>query len=449
VNSSPGRTEQNAGELVPIDWKTTPGVSRCCAAVLDGLKFTTVSPDSLRSLKEDDWKQALAFCDPSQLTLLVGNACRSELPPWVAERTRRNAAANTTRLEQLQTEYLQIARGLEAASVDHVVLKGFTQAPWFISDLRLRPQYDLDLWCPENHLPEAQKVLTQLGFESITAQGRFPTDHLPPMVRKTGWEWRGDYFDLEIPPVVELHFRLWDEVTERFAAPGIEQFWVRRRRQQLGQATIPVLHPADQFGFATLHVLRHLLRGNLRALHVYEIAHFLNKRQSDSEFWNEWRELHPAELRELQILACCLARKWFGCGLPATVAAEINRQRPEVRGWFESYAACAVESRFRASKDELWLHLALLASLRDRLAVVRRRLIPLTLPARVDSAFVPEHQRTMARRLRGAMQHALAASSRVLYHLRSSFSVLRSAVRWWRVRRQLRRRAGFVAEPRL
>jgi hypothetical protein len=195
------------------------------------------------------------------------------------------------------------------------------------------------------------------------------------------------------------------------------------------------LHPADQFAFAALHVLRHLLRGDIRPLHVYELAHFLDQRQSDAEFWNEWLELHPAGLRELQALACCLAWKWFACGLPAAVAAEIERLRPEVRVWFESYAACGVESRFRASKDELWLHLALLPSVSDRLAVLRRRLIPLTLPGRVDSAFVPERQRTLARRLRGAMQHARAAASRVSYHLRSCGPVLREAIRWRRLRR--------------
>jgi hypothetical protein len=182
--------------------------------------------------------------------------------------------------------------------------------------------------------------------------------------------------------------------------------------------------------------LRHLLRGNLKALHVYEIAHFLHARHDDAAFWDEWRALYPADLRELQLLGCCLARKWFGCALPAAVAAEISALRPELRVWFESYATCAVESRLRASKDELWLHLALLPSLKDRLAVLRRRLIPLTLPGRVDSAFVPEPQRTLLRRMRGALQHAFAAGSRVLYHLRSCGPVLRGAIRWHRLRRQ-------------
>jgi hypothetical protein len=437
ATSSAQRATEAAPGVAAIDWLSNQVISRPCAAVLSALKFTTVSLESLRSLDENEWMQALEFCDSSQLTLILGNAWGHEAPPRVANRIRRNHEANAARLELLWREYRQIARALQAASVDHVILKGFSQAPWFISELRMRPQYDLDLWCREDTLRAAQHALIGLGFESITAQGRFPTDHLPPMVRKTGWEWRGDYFDLEIPPVVELHFRLWDETTERFAAPGLEAFWNRRRWQPVGEETIPVLHAADQFAFAALHALRHLLRGNLRGLHVYEIAHFLDNRQDDTAFWDEWRELHAAPLRELQALVCCLARKWFECRLPQHVATEICALRPALRAWFESYAASGVESKFRASKDELWLHLALLPSLRDRLAVVRRRLLPLTLPGRVDSAFVPEHQRTLARRFRGAMQHALAGASRVLYHLRSCGPVLRGAIQWWRVQRRL------------
>jgi hypothetical protein len=268
------------------------------------------------------------------------------------------------------------------------------------------------------------------------------------MVRKTGWEWRGDYFDLEMPPVVELHFRLWDEATERFAVAGLDQFWERRGRQQVGDDTIAALHPADQFAFSALHALRHLLRGNLRALHVYEIAYFLHQRHADPIFWENWRELHVPELRKLQSLTCCLARKWFGCELPPAVAAEINALRPEIRAWFESYGACAVESNFHASKDELWLHLALLSSPSDRLAVLRRRMIPLTLPGRVESAFVPESQRTVARRVRGALQYAAAVASRVLYHARSCVAVLVSGVRWRRLRRELRAPLTTRTEPR-
>ena len=46
-------------------------------------------------------------------------------------------------------------------------------------------------------------------------------------------------FDPEIPPSVDLHFQLWDASTERLGAPGVEQFWSRRIREE----RLPVLDP--------------------------------------------------------------------------------------------------------------------------------------------------------------------------------------------------------------
>lgn len=451
VRANLGRT------LQPIHWLENPRIPEACAAVLDALKFTNVAPrlaaselfarhamarQALASYSESDWKQALRFCDESRLTLLVGSRCEGELPSWVAQRIHRNLEGNAARLKGLKREYARIAESLAAASVEHVVLKGFSHGPSFGPDSRLRPQYDLDLWCRESQLAEARDAVTRLGFESVAAQGRFPTDHLPPMVRKTGWDWKGDYFDAEMPPVVEIHFALWDERMERLAAPGLDAFWGRSRREPRGDITIPVMHEADQFAFAALHALRHLLRGDLRALHVYEIAHFLHARQADAQFWNEWRELHAPDLRRLQSLACALARKWFACDLPPAVVAEIDALPSDAHAWFENYAACAVESRFAASKDELWLHLALLSSVRDKAAVLRRRIIPLNLPGRVESEFVPEKQRTVRGRFRGAVQYVAFCAARARYHVLSWGALCSSGLRWWRIRRHSRGLSG-------
>ncbi len=411
---------------------------RGCAAVLDALKFTTVARESLVDLSESEWRQALRFCDESRLTLLLGHGYPNELPAWVAERISRNLQDNVTRLENLKREYSLIAARLDEASVEHVVLKGVSHGTAFCPDWRFRPQYDLDLWCREDQLAEAQDAIARLGFESVTAQRRFPTDHLPPMVRKTGWDWKGDYFDPEMPLVVEIHFGLWDERLERLAAPGLEAFWGRTRREQRTGMTVPVMHEADQFAYAALHVLRHLLRGDLRALHVYEIGYFLHSRPDDVKFWRAWREMHPPELRRLEALACALARKWFACDLPVVVAEEISALPGTARAWFDNYAACAVESKFAVSKDELWLHLALLPSFWDKAAVIRRRMIPLTLPGRVESEFVPEDQRTVGKRVRGVIQYVGFLARRAWHHLRSCGAVLSSGVHWWRMRRALR-----------
>ena len=34
------------------------------------------------------------------------------------------------------------------------------------------------------------------------------------LIRKTGWKWREDYFDPEMPTAVELHFAFWNERAE-------------------------------------------------------------------------------------------------------------------------------------------------------------------------------------------------------------------------------------------
>ena len=40
---------------------------------------------------------------------------------------------------------------------------------------------------------------------------------------------------------------------------------------------IPTLHRADGLSYTTWHLARHLLRGDVRAYHVYELAHFLQQ----------------------------------------------------------------------------------------------------------------------------------------------------------------------------
>ena len=132
-----------------------------------------------------------------------------------------------------------------------------------------------------------------------------PTDHLPALVLKTGWQWRGDFFDPKIPLPVELHIQFWNEKQERFAAPGTEDFPKRR-------TAWPALHPADAAAYAALHVLRHVLTGSVRIFHVYELAAMLHARSDDAAFWTEWRSLHPPELRRLEALSFQLAREWFG-----------------------------------------------------------------------------------------------------------------------------------------
>ncbi len=338
------------------------------------------------------------------------------------ERIAVNLTENTERLARVRALQDQVSDWLTAAGIQYIFLKGTTQSPHFVSDPRLRPQYDLDLFCPPQDAPRAWDLLTERGYEPVEKPGDHPTDHLPALVRKTGWEWRGgSHFDPEIPLAIEVHLQFWDERTERLRATGVDEFWERRS----GQA----LDTPDALAYAALHLLRHLLRGSARACNVYEIAWFLEHHAADEQLWNRWRELHAPELRRLEVIAFRLAREWFGCALGPVAEEEVSGLPARVEEWFEAFAFSPLESEFHPNKDELWLHLALLDSTPDKLAVIRRRLLP-QLPGPVDAVCIPERQLTLRRRMLKYARTARFLAGRAVFHTRAFAALFESGVRW-------------------
>ena len=408
-----------SGEMPPLRWQQVPRLPRPCAAVLAVLNFAEPSAELLVSLRENEWDQALRFCDRSQLTLVFGDTCRSHLPDRVRARIEQNFTSNSQRLGRLKQEYLQIADYLNSHDVGHVVLKGFLQAPQFVRNARLRMQYDLDLLCAREKVQQAQKLLRELGFDTVQGQERLPIDHLPPMVRRTDWHWKGNYFDPDIPPIVELHFQLWDERTERIQVTGLDKFWLTRTQQLFDKSPVPALDPVNQLGYAALHALRHLLRGDLKPAHVLELAHFLENQRNNQELWRQWEEWHDASLRQLETVSCLLAEAWFGCRLPQAIQAEVALLSRDVHGWFADFAASPLTSQYRPNKDELWLHLAMLPRLGDRIRVTRRRLLPLRLPGHVDAMFLPAQHITPYLRWRKWTRYAAFLAGRLRFHCTS------------------------------
>ena len=387
--------------------------------------------EALGRLTEKEWREALAWCDRSRLTLAFGAAAGDLIPQWVRERLDGNAARNVLRLHALEETYHDLGRGLADAGIQFVALKGVTHAALFGSRRESRVQYDIDLFCPTESVYAARDVLLARGYESIEGMDRFPTDHLPAMMRKTGWEWRGDFFDLEIPTSVELHFQFWDERLERLAAPGIGGFWERRTTRTVGSGELPVLCPADALAYASLHVLKHVLQGSATPAHVYEIACVLHSHANRDGFWSEWRALHSPELRRLQAVVFRLAREWFGCHAGSIPLEEIEQLPEAAKVWFAEFALSPASSPFHPNKDELWLHVSLLDSRLDALRVSWRRLLPCNLPPLGAGSHVPESERTRERMLREWARWGLYFAGRLRHH---AFSLPRTAVsgaRWW------------------
>ncbi|HEY1213375.1 MAG TPA: nucleotidyltransferase family protein, partial [Bryobacteraceae bacterium] len=252
--------------------KRNPKVPAYAWAVLDCLKLSRDKDRTLPDLSEAEWRSLLQFSDRAQLTLPLAQICGDAATAWVKRRLERNLAQNAQRWEKIKAAFNEYASALSLADIPYVLLKGFSHCPELVPDPRLRLQYDLDLLFLPQDIRRAYDVATRLGFEPLAGFDQYPTDHWPTMIRITGWEWSGDYFDTEIPVSLELHFRFWDERSERFAPDGLEQFWERRQIRSLEGVNFTALHPADIVGYACLHVLRHMLRGALRPAHVYELA---------------------------------------------------------------------------------------------------------------------------------------------------------------------------------
>ncbi|HLI82387.1 MAG TPA: MFS transporter [Bryobacteraceae bacterium] len=387
--------------------------------------------DALGRLNDREWREALSFSDRSRLTLQLREAAREAMPQWVRERVDEDAAKNLLRLSRIQNTYRDLADSIHSAGADFLALKGITQSALFGGRPDMRVQYDIDLFAPREHLYRARDALLGCGYEPVDAMADFPTDHLPVMIRKTGWEWRGDYFDVEIPLSVDLHFQFWDESVERLDAPGTELFWGRRITRHIGGCDLPVLSPADALGYTALHLLRHLLRGDLSPFHVYEMAGLLESLAGDRAFWSEWRGSHAPALRRLEAVAFELSCEWFGCNLAAEANEEIGQLSAPVSAWFSQFALSPATAAYDSNKDELWLHCALLHSRRDVWSVARRRLLPLNLPPWGGGIHVPAERWTWRKRVGEWFRHLAYLRQRAVRHAAAIPRVAVSGSRWW------------------
>jgi predicted MFS family arabinose efflux permease len=415
----------------PNPWPKCRALPAGPAAALAALHVIEPDFKAIGGLSDRDWRQALDYCDRSHLTLALRRAARGQMPAWVRERTDRNAAQNQERLRRTEAAYREAAGCLSAAGIEFLALKGITHCALFGTPAAERVQYDIDLFAPRESVHAAEAALGDLGYERIPRMENSPTDHLPLLIRRTGWEWRGDFFDIEIPLSIELHFRFWNEAVERLPAPGTEEFWARRQKLRMADLDLDVLHLPDALAYAGLHFLRHVLRGGTIAFHAYEIARFLDARAGDGRFWSEWSELHPEPLRRVEAVAFQLAAEWFGCRIAPKLEREIAALPSATRQWFTDFATTPAASEFHSGKDELWLHLSLLEARRDKWSVARRRLLPGNLPPDGGAVHVPRSELTWRKRAQYKMRYLGYVMGRARRHAVSLGATGFSGARWW------------------
>jgi len=366
--------------------------------------------------------------DRSQLTLPMAVRCRRELPEWVQKRLAGNLQNNAIRHDRTLVAYQEVARVLRSRSVEFMVLKGFSQWPHYCDDLRNRPQYDLDLYCPPEAIEPALEAIQSLGYEPFGRKAKTATDHLPPLIRMTGWRPNGDYYDTEMPLTIELHFRFWDEENERFGVDNADGFWERRVRREIRGLAVPTLNGYDGLSYTTWHLVRHVVRGDVRAYHVYELARFLQRTADDDLFWHDWRERKSSTL--VEAIAFRLAIDWFDCPAHPIVQELCQALSASVRRWFDLFAFSPLKALEHPNKDELFLHWCLVKGWPARLQVAKQRLLPVRFNPVIVDAHVPAPDWRL--RLRRRVFGTWFMARRAFHHARTLAPVMWNGVRWRR-----------------
>jgi hypothetical protein len=397
--------------------------------VVRSLHFQEDQRNLLRDIPESAWPKLLRLTDDARLTLPLAIRCAASLPGVVRERVERNLQSNLERHARVIADWQEIAGALASRGVEFTMLKGLSHGPLYCDYPAHRPQYDFDLYCPEDSIAEARDAIAALGYEPLHAAGGPATDHLPAMIRKTGYQWRGDYFDPALPLTVELHYRFWDAGRESIRVRSAERFRERRTIRSVGDLEIPALHPIDCLSYATWHAVRHLFAGNLRPYHIYELAHFLDRTQDDHSFWREWAEVNAGPVVAEQI-AFRLAVEWFGCGMHPAVRKSVYSLSHDMNRWFGLFAFSPVQALEHPNKDELFLHLCLVPERRARFRIAAHRVFPHNPPQKVWDAHTSSLNRQM--KLRRAAFRARHIGQRAWRHLTSLLPVTRSALLWWR-----------------
>lgn len=414
-----------------------PKVPREVSALLAALQFRNSDTDALQKLSDTEWHSLLRFCELAHLTLPLAQLPLTDIPTWVTERLQANLADNALRFERVRATYCEAAHALAQAGVEHIVIKGFTQAPDYVPNPHLRVQSDLDLYCPPEQGPNAQSALEAIGYRSCAAADFVNADHSPPMLRQGAWTWQGNAFDPDMPLSIELHFCLWNERVSLFSIPESEQFWERRISRTIDGMHYPALHPVDHLGHLALHILRNLFLRDWIVHHVYELAFFLDLNARNDAFWRQWKSLHSDSLRAKQTIAFFHAATWFNCNLHPAVTEQLLGLHKQQSDWLHYFAWSSLEGIFHSNKDFTWLHLTLIEDSASKLVLLRRLFLP-SATMQLDSPRVSfQNRKLVGQRQHPWFRYMSYLIARMVFHTRTNLYTLWRSLAWQLSRRRL------------
>ncbi len=394
--------------------------------------------------QEADWQHALKFTDTAGLTLHLGRKLRdrnhfNSLPSFVKERLDLNLEDNRARTKLLAHELLQIHQHLQSKGMRHLILKGFFLSPDFVDRPEHRVQFDYDLLVESKDLKSAYGLLQELDYSPAHSNARQRADHLPPLIRKTGWKWKGNVFDPTIPPGIELHYQLWEAEFERMPVRLFDDVWEQSRLREFQAVQVQILSRNHELLYLALHCCRHLLRSDLRLSHLYELAYFLHHNSSTQDFiWGflHWLQRCPAS-RTMVATAFALAINLFRPVVDQPLSSWISANLPPgAKLWIITYGCWDATEGYRKNKNVLFLHFSLLDNRADRWAVLKRRLLPEHFPLPTSGIQVSDEDRGFRFRLFNFLAYVVQVIRRIVFHIASDLELCFQLPFWLSRRRR-------------
>lgn len=421
--------------------------------ILDYLQFGEKRSGEASSWLSGDelaWRRGLKFADTAGLSLhlrdrLIARNDFGRLPASIQIELEQRHCDNVRRTGVMLQEFVELNRRLQIAEICVLSLKGFSLVPDFVACLERRAQYDYDFLVKEEDLQRAYTLFLQTGYSALHSTKDLAVDHLPTLIQKTGWQWKGNYFDPEIPPGVELHFRLWDSEFELLPIQTLDRVWDRACWQTLGSIEVRTLCREDKLVYVTLHACRHLLRNDLRLSHLYEVAFFLQQSSDQTRFWEDVVANVKQCPNTTKMVATTfeLATFLFRPALSSPVKQFIEGHLPATAAsWVRAYGRTGAIHCYRKNRNALLLHLSLLDNQSRRWDLLRERLLPRHLPLPTYGVQIPPEAQDLKFHVAQATRYLGLLVQRGLFHIRSLSQLLFQLPLWLiqiRCHRRMRR----------
>lgn len=240
-----------------------------------------------------------------------GDAVPSE---WLARALkRRHVTLNTN--ARLGEALHSILRGMAAAGLPAMPVKGLVIAEGIYGSLAARPCADLDVLVQPEDMPTAREVLRDLGFVQREVPGYKALVHEfhdPAWGRGAGREHIR----------VELHWALWADSDRRLGTDGL---WERSVAGLLLDQPVRTLSPEDTL----LHLSIHRTRSALRLRWVADVAELL-RRHGERLDWSAYLErARVAGARTSSWVVLALARDLFDAPVPAGILEALEVSGPK------------------------------------------------------------------------------------------------------------------------